>query len=90
MKPLNLFLGEIFEGRWEDASGVGMTRLVAEQVSHHPPATACYVWNEQHGVRVRVLLLTQLRMKELLMVMNWIASSPRRAQSLLLGHGAYR
>jgi hypothetical protein len=49
-KPLNAFLGEIFMARWEDASGV--TRLVSEQVSHHPPVTACCLWNEEHGVRV--------------------------------------
>lgn len=27
------------------------TRLVSEQVSHHPPVTACYLWNAKHGVR---------------------------------------
>ena len=27
------------------------TKLVAEQVSHHPPVTACYLWNDHHGVR---------------------------------------
>jgi hypothetical protein len=31
--------------------------LVAEQVSHHPPATACNIWNDQHGVRVCSVLL---------------------------------
>ena len=47
-KPLNAFLGELFLAKWEDANGE--TTLVAEQVSHHPPVTACRVWNEQHGV----------------------------------------
>lgn len=47
-KPLNAFLGELFLAKWEDASGE--TTLVSEQVSHHPPVTACRVWNEQHGV----------------------------------------
>lgn len=47
-KPLNAFLGELFLAKWEDTSGE--TTLVAEQVSHHPPVTACRVWNEQHGV----------------------------------------
>ncbi|RDW62631.1 hypothetical protein BP5796_10933 [Coleophoma crateriformis] len=51
MKPLNPFLGELFLGQWEDASGT--TKLVSEQVSHHPPATAFKVWNEKHGVSVQ-------------------------------------
>jgi hypothetical protein len=51
MKPLNPFLGELFIGKWEDEAGT--TNLVAEQVSHHPPATACNIWNDKHGVRVR-------------------------------------
>lgn len=51
MKPLNPFLGEIFIGKWEDS--VGTTNLVAEQVSHHPPATACNVWNDKYGVRLQ-------------------------------------
>ncbi|CBX93777.1 hypothetical protein IAQ61_003663 [Plenodomus lingam] len=49
-KPLNAFLGELFLGSWQDAE-LGETRLVSEQVSHHPPITACYLWNEKHGVR---------------------------------------
>lgn len=47
-KPLNAFLGECFLAKWEDDSGE--TVLVSEQVSHHPPVTACRLWNEQHGV----------------------------------------
>ena len=47
-KPLNAFLGEVFLARWEDDAGT--TRLVSEQVSHHPPVTACRVWNDDHGV----------------------------------------
>jgi len=50
LKPLNPFLGEIFQGRWCDDAGE--TKLVAEQVSHHPPATAYNVWNDRYGVRV--------------------------------------
>ncbi|KAH0844937.1 Protein kes1 [Fonsecaea pedrosoi] len=53
-KPINAFLGELFLARWEDddddRDGTGVTRLVSEQVSHHPPVTACRVWNEKHGV----------------------------------------
>ena len=50
-KPLNPFLGELFLGHWATAEGV--TQLVAEQVSHHPPATAFHIWNEEHGVRLQ-------------------------------------
>ncbi|KAF2734996.1 Oxysterol-binding protein [Polyplosphaeria fusca] len=49
-KPLNAFLGELFLGSWK-SDELGETRLVSEQVSHHPPVTACYLWNERHGVR---------------------------------------
>jgi len=48
-KPLNAFLGEIFTGSCGPENEE--TRLVAEQVSHHPPVTACYLWNETHGIR---------------------------------------
>ncbi|KAF2451471.1 Oxysterol-binding protein [Karstenula rhodostoma CBS 690.94] len=48
-KPLNAFLGELFLGSWKDESGE--TRLVSEQVSHHPPVTACHLWNDQRGIR---------------------------------------
>jgi hypothetical protein len=51
-KPLNAFLGELFLGHWKDGN-LGETRLVAEQVSHHPPVTACYLSNEKHGVRAQ-------------------------------------
>ncbi|KAI9893486.1 MAG: Oxysterol binding protein [Vezdaea aestivalis] len=50
-KPLNPFLGELFLGKWEDESGI--TNLVSEQVSHHPPATAYCIWNEKAGVRLQ-------------------------------------
>lgn len=49
-KPLNAFLGELFLGSWNDED-LGETRLISEQVSHHPPVTACYLWNDKHGVR---------------------------------------
>jgi hypothetical protein len=49
-KPLNAFLGELFVGKWENEE-IGETRLVAEQVSHHPPVTACYLWNDKCGIR---------------------------------------
>jgi hypothetical protein len=48
-KPLNAFLGEIFTGSCGPENDE--TKLVAEQVSHHPPVTACYLWNEKNGIR---------------------------------------
>ncbi|KAF5844968.1 hypothetical protein GGP41_001091 [Bipolaris sorokiniana] len=49
-KPLNAFLGEIFMGGW-NMEDLGETRLVSEQVGHHPPVTACYLWNNHVGIR---------------------------------------
>lgn len=40
----------MFEAEWDGIDGV--TRLVGEQVSHHPPVTACRLWNESAGVEV--------------------------------------
>lgn len=51
LKPLNSFLGERFEGSWNDENGE--TKLVAEQVSHHPPISAYNIWNEDHGISMR-------------------------------------
>lgn len=48
-KPLNAFLGELFLAEWNDKAE--KTTLVSEQVSHHPPVTACWIWNEKHGVK---------------------------------------
>ena len=50
-KPLNPFLGELFIGRWNDE--VGVTQLVSEQVSHHPPVTAYCIWNQNNGVQLQ-------------------------------------
>ena len=50
-KPLNPFLGELFLGKWDD--DVGETRLVSEQVSHHPPVTAYSIFNNKHGVHLQ-------------------------------------
>ncbi|KAL1851100.1 hypothetical protein Daus18300_012647 [Diaporthe australafricana] len=48
-KPLNAFLGEIFRANWSDDKGTAS--LVSEQVSHHPPITAVYMWNDEHEIR---------------------------------------
>ncbi|KAF1839427.1 Oxysterol-binding protein [Decorospora gaudefroyi] len=51
-KPLNAFLGELFLGSWSTQE-LGETRLVSEQVGHHPPITACYLWNDNVGIRAQ-------------------------------------
>ena len=48
-KPLNAFLGEVFIGSCGPSEDE--THLVSEQVSHHPPVTACYLWNDKAGIR---------------------------------------
>lgn len=48
-KPLNAFLGEIFQAQWFD--GKATSNLVSEQVSHHPPITAVYMWDDANGIR---------------------------------------
>ena len=48
-KPLNPFLGELFLGTF-DAKDGSSTTLIAEQVSHHPPVTACFMHNKEHGI----------------------------------------
>lgn len=51
-KPLNPFLGEIFVAKFADDTKdhkLGETKLVLEQVRHHPPISAYAVWNEKHN-----------------------------------------
>jgi hypothetical protein len=43
-KPLNAFLGELFFASWNE--GKATSNLAAEQVSHHPPITAVYMWDK--------------------------------------------
>ncbi|KAK3321762.1 hypothetical protein B0H66DRAFT_474898 [Apodospora peruviana] len=50
-KPLNAFLGELFFAQWTDSEVKATAKLVAEQVSHHPPITAMHIVDEDHGVR---------------------------------------
>lgn len=47
-KPLNAFLGELFIAEFEGKEP--RTKLISEQVSHHPPVTACYLYNKEHGI----------------------------------------
>ncbi|KAJ4251884.1 Oxysterol binding protein [Fusarium torreyae] len=48
-KPLNAFLGELFLASWSDADS--STKLVVEQVSHHPPITAMHIASKEHSIR---------------------------------------
>jgi oxysterol-binding protein-related protein 9/10/11 len=50
-KPLNAFLGELFLASWTDGVKKSETKLIAEQVSHHPPITAMHIASEEHGIR---------------------------------------
>jgi len=59
-KPINAFLGEVFLPSW-DAEGSGKTQLVSEQVSHHPPVTACCLWNEGAGIRAEGYTCQEIR-----------------------------
>ncbi|PVU97348.1 hypothetical protein BB559_002064 [Furculomyces boomerangus] len=45
-KPFNPILGEQFFARWE-SDEFGETKLVCEQVSHHPPVSALHIQNEK-------------------------------------------
>ncbi|CAG7851201.1 Protein KES1 [Serendipita indica DSM 11827] len=49
-KPLNPVLGELFYGTWPDQNGRGLTKLLVEQVSHHPPITAYHITNESRNL----------------------------------------
>jgi len=51
-KPLNPVLGEVFYGTWPDTKGRGVTQLLVEQVSHHPPITAYVIENKSKGLRL--------------------------------------
>ncbi len=55
-KPLNPFLGELFFCEYTDCdmtaekASTSNVRVISEQVSHHPPTTACYLSADDHGV----------------------------------------
>ncbi|WFD35665.1 hypothetical protein MCUN1_002526 [Malassezia cuniculi] len=51
-KPLNPVLGELFYGSWPATDKRGETKLIVEQVSHHPPITAYHLENKDAGVSV--------------------------------------
>lgn len=56
-KPLNPYLGELFFAEFSDQdisdekASCSKVRVIAEQVSHHPPTTACFLSADDHGVR---------------------------------------
>jgi oxysterol-binding protein-related protein 9/10/11 len=43
----------LFYGHWPDKNGRGLTTLVVEQVSHHPPITAYYIANKSRGITLQ-------------------------------------
>lgn len=49
-KPFNPVLGEQWFMNWQDVAGCGETKVVCEQVSHHPPVTAFFMKNVKAGV----------------------------------------
>ncbi len=49
-KPFNPVLGEELNA-WVDDPVFGRTVLKAEQVSHHPPVSACVMVNKKHGLQ---------------------------------------
>ncbi|TGJ83383.1 hypothetical protein E0Z10_g5399 [Xylaria hypoxylon] len=46
-KPINAVLGELFIGEFSGADG-SSTRMISEQVSHHPPVTASALYNPEN------------------------------------------
>ena len=42
----------VFYGTWPDTKGRGVTQLLVEQVSHHPPITAYIIENKSKGLRL--------------------------------------
>lgn len=48
MKPFNPILGEVFRCSWEHPDSE--THFIAEQVSHHPPVSACIMYNTTKNI----------------------------------------
>lgn len=49
----DLGLVRLFYGHWPDKNGRGLTTLIVEQVSHHPPITAYYISNESRKISLQ-------------------------------------
>jgi hypothetical protein len=49
-KPFNPIYAERFQCVWEHEDG-SQTKFFGEQVSHHPPISACYWFNEKAGLK---------------------------------------
>jgi oxysterol-binding protein-related protein 9/10/11 len=52
-KPLNPFLGELFLCSCTDPSTDNTIEVICEQVSHHPPTTACLIRDTKTGIRAQ-------------------------------------
>ena len=49
----DLRLFRLFYGHWPDKNGRGLTTLIVEQVSHHPPITAYHISNESRKITLQ-------------------------------------
>jgi hypothetical protein len=47
------FILRLFYGHWPDKNGRGVTTLIVEQVSHHPPITAYYISNASRKISLQ-------------------------------------
>lgn len=56
-KPYNPILGEYFRAKLFHPKNGSETWYFAEQVSHHPPGTACVLKNKQMGITVNLSLV---------------------------------
>jgi len=52
-KPLNPILGETVKCKSTHSDG-SVTQLIGEQISHHPPTSACHIRNETHGIEMDI------------------------------------
>jgi len=49
-KPFNSILGEFFECNWNNDEDKTSTYYIGEQVTHHPPLSAFYSYNEKTNI----------------------------------------
>lgn len=56
-KPYNPILGEIFRTKLFHPENDSETWYFAEQVSHHPPVSACWLRNEKAGITLHLTLI---------------------------------
>mmetsp|Transcript_1952 Transcript_1952/g.7007 ORF Transcript_1952/g.7007 Transcript_1952/m.7007 type:complete len:383 (-) Transcript_1952:410-1558(-) len=59
VKGYNSILGETFECSWEHETST--TTFFGEQVSHHPPISACYIENKTCGLQIEIVFQPKVR-----------------------------